>query len=521
MNNLSTNLSAARDKEAAQKSLPKATASYIEKPVDATKPQPAPITPADVVDQLLLSDHGELATKNTKSNKLLSLLPIPTEGGVPMLIIDSIGSVFPGKGVEAATGVSPDNSGAQMMEQVKEPPQIKSLVDLVPGQSFSAEILDIQQGAITLKMGDGLPLTARSMVVPDARIGDRAAFLVRETKPGQIMLEFLRGGIGESKVPASIVKEALTAANMQHTAANAGIIEDLVVRNMPIDVSTLQRTAFFKYSMPHAPFEHIQFLIDNNFAPTDRTVEMFTGMVKGEMNIMGELAQVKQILDSPEFAMAKQSGAWEGLVNQLKSLQPPATETAQMTQPMEYLENLRNISKEIFELAKQEGQTELANKANNVADIVDFARNITETKMYFQFPFTGVEGERLAELHVFKKKAGKDKAGGGKNATALIGLDTGYLGRVEVLVNKTDRNVNIQFRSDTGETLKTVKLKGHELSDMLKEAGFIMTSLKTKKIDETFDISQSQATVEPVPFFRKNTPPPETGNKRYSFDVRV
>ena len=508
------------EKDVAQKALSKPPTAYIEKPVT----NPPHLTLVDIVDQLLLSASAEGVAKNAKASattKLLQLIPIPTEGGVPMLIIDSIGSVSPGMSVDPTKPMGQDGGKSDMMASIKQPPEIKSLVELMPGQSFSAEILDIKPGAVTLKMGDGMPLTARSMVVPDARIGDQAAFMVRETKPGQIMLEFLRGGIGEgNKVPVSIIKEALTAANMQHTNLNASIIEDLVSRNMPIDTSTLQRVAFFKYSMPQAPFEHIQFLLENNFAPIDRTVEIFEGMQKGEMTLKSEMTQIASLLESPEFVATQKSEALEGLINQLKNLQPPTTGEGQMPQPAEYLEQLKNITQEISQLAQQEGQTELAQKTANVADMIDFARNIQETKMYLQFPFLGASEEQLAELHVFKKK-GEKKEGVGKNTSALIALDTGFLGRVEVFVQKNDRNVSLQFRSDTGETLRTVNLKGHELSDMLKEVGYVMTSLQTKRLEEKFDVTKTQETIQPTKYTRRNPPPTDDTPKRYSFDVRV
>ncbi|MCL2235377.1 MAG: flagellar hook-length control protein FliK [Defluviitaleaceae bacterium] len=524
-----TALPPTKEAEMAQKPISKHPETYIEKPASPSQPQP--ISLADVVDQLLLTTRAEGVAKNAKAAqaaKMMALTPIPTEGGVPMLIIDSIGSMTPGMGIDPTLPVGQEGGKPDvMMEQAKHAPQIKSLIELVPGQSFSAEILDIKPGSVTLQMGDGMPLTARSMIVPDARIGDIASFIVKETKPGQISLEFMRGGFGNSQVPSSIITEALTASNMQHTASNASLVVQMVENNMGVDPSTLQRAAFFNYSLPDAPFKHIQFLLDNNFAPTDRTVEMFQGMLKGEMTLTGELAEVKALIDSPEFAKASQSPAWEGLVSQLKNLQVP-TATAgegqpiQLPQPGEYLEQLRSVAQEISKLAQQEGQTELAGRAANVADIVDFSRNITDTKAYYQFPFIAVGEEKTAELHVFKKKGSKDRTDKGKHASALIALDTGFLGRVEVFVQKNDRNVNVQFRSDTGETLKTVNVKGHELSDLLKETGYIMTSLKTKKINEAFDITKTGEDAEPTKFFGKGNQTPEAASpKRYSFDVRV
>ena len=82
--------------------------------------------------------------------------------------------------VSAAAGASYDGAGSnvdgtQQAAQAKAAQVAKSIVDLVPGQVFSAEILDIQPGVINLRMGEGM-LAARTLASPDARIGDNATF---------------------------------------------------------------------------------------------------------------------------------------------------------------------------------------------------------------------------------------------------------------------------------------------------------------------------------------------------------
>ncbi|MCL2575576.1 MAG: flagellar hook-length control protein FliK [Defluviitaleaceae bacterium] len=413
-------------------------------------------------------------------------------------------------------GANPDNSGENArnlaIAQAKQPPTLQNLASLVSGQTFSAEILDIKQGSIALKMGDGNTLNARSLVMPDARIGDKAAFVVREANGGQIMLEFLRGGgTGDSKVSASIIREALTAANMQVTPSNAGIVEDLVLRNMPIDQSILQRTAFFRYSMPTAPFEQIQFLLENNFAATDRTVQVFEGIAKGELSLSKEITNLKTLVENVIPQTPEQAQALENAKNQLQTLQP----TQDTQNPNNYLQNLRTIAQEIIKTAKEQGNTPMAQTAENIVDIIDFTRNITETKLYFQLPFTVEDKQHLAELHIFKKKGDKAKKINGYNATALLALDMAFLGRIEVMVNKNGNNINLQVRSNKDKTLETVTLNAKDLSDLLDDAGFKLTQLHTKAIDEKFDISTPLATPQPIREIPQEAP------TRYSFDARV
>lgn len=396
---------------------------------------------------------------------------------------------------------------------------VKSILDLMPGQTFTAQILDMQPGTVTLKMGGG-QLAARSLVMPDARIGDMASFVVKENKKGQISLQFLKGAGG---VSSGVVKEALAAANMPATPDNISVVKDLVANSMPIDFNNLQTAAFFKNSMPAGtPFEHVQFLMDNNFPPTEHVVKTFTKMHTGEITLTGETAQMTAILESAEFAEftknSPKAAEWEGIINNFKALNPPSAEG-----PNNYLQNLETISKEIANMSREEGQEALGQRAGNVADVIEFAKNITETKYYYQFPFSAEDREHLTHLHVFKKQGQAADKTGGKDATALIALDMAHLGRVEIYVNKNDKNVNLQFRSDKGSTLTKVTQNSLDLSELLKDKGYILTNLKTKKLDEKFDLPQNdaaaEATKKPKWWGKTAGEPPE--GKRYSFDMRV
>ena len=450
--------------------------------------------------------------------------------------IEGAGSI---QDVSAAGGANYEGAGGDVestpIVQTKAAQVAKSLVDLVPGQVFSAEILDIQPGVINLKMGEGM-LAARTLSSPDARIGDNATFMVRENVPGQgdapaqITLEFLRGAaMGEnSQVSASIVKEALSAANMQYTGQNSALIEDLVAHNLPIDHNSVQRAAFFRYSMPDVPFSRIAFLIENNFAPIERAVEVFQRLASGEMNLRDEAANLQRLIGEAVFQNPDTKESLQAMISSKLIFEPQTQAQAQSGQAIElkngnttelgrYLTELRALTEEITAFLRQSGEDNavIRQSLENIGDILDFARNIGETKMYYQFPFALAGKEHLAELHVFRKKAARKTSG--KNATALIGLNMAHLGRVEVLVNKTGRDVNLQFRADNGRAIMHVNGNKAKLADMLGDKGYLLTGLRLKMIDEKFDIASSEKKETP-----NNAPPVENvGTKRYSFDMRV
>jgi hypothetical protein len=473
-----------------------------------------------------LSGQGQYIEGRFWGDVMINIVGIESAGSIP--------DVAPpgGANYEGAGG---NIQGAQM-SQGKAVQAVKSLVDLMPGQVFSAEILDIQPGVINLKMGEDGSLAARTLSSPDARIGDNATFVVRENvpalgnTPAQITLEFLRGAaVGENvQVPASIVKEALAAANMQYTGQNSALIEALVAHNLPIDHNSVQRAAFFRYSMPDVPFSRIAFLMENNFAPTERTVEVFLRLVGGELNLRSETANLQRLVNEATFQNPATREALQTMISGKLVFEPQMQaqgqggqaielQNSQLTELGKFLTQLRGLTQEMTAFLRQSGEDIplIRQSLENISDILDFARNIGETKMYYQFPFGPVGKEHLAELHIFKKKAARKTSG--KNATALIGLDMAHLGRVEVLVNKAGRDVNLQFRTDNGKTIMLVGENKAKLADLLGDKGYLLTGLGMKMIDEKFDIADGEKKEAP-----NNAPPVDSaGAKRYSFDMRV
>ena len=417
---------------------------------------------------------------------------------------------------EAETGR--ENVDAGVKAAAPKPITVKSLPELVTGEVFSAEILDIQPGVVTLKVGANT-LAARTLVSPDARIGDKAAFLVKDNTSGQIVLEFLREK-GSALVSASIVKEALAAANMQLTQGNSELIEQLVYHNLPIDNHSVQRAAFFRYSMSDAPFSQIGFLLENKFAPIERTVEVFQGLLSGELNIKDEAGRLQTAIEAVN----------DGELREHLSAMVRGKLTLDVENGPDlgrYLSQLRTLMKEMAEFLRQGGDEAAAKAAAvrqamaNIGDIVDFVCNIGETKLYYQFPFILSGRENMAELHVMKRKGKSPKKGGSKNATALIALNMANLGRIEVLVNKTDRNVNLQFRSDSGLSLYAINGESNKLSEMLGDKGFLLTGLGLKMLGEKFDLTQDLIKDRDKKEAALKAVTEESGPKRYTFDMRV
>ena len=63
---------------------------------------------------------------------------------------------------------------------------------LKPGTRFKALITDIQPGKVTIRIDGGASFTARTRLLPEARIGEESFFVVRENNMrGLIQLEII------------------------------------------------------------------------------------------------------------------------------------------------------------------------------------------------------------------------------------------------------------------------------------------------------------------------------------------
>ena len=76
---------------------------------------------------------------------------------------------------------------------------MRKIIALQPGDKFYAIIQDVQPTMIKLLLENGESLSARPQVHPDARIGEQAAFMVKENNRGHILLELVKTGESEKR----------------------------------------------------------------------------------------------------------------------------------------------------------------------------------------------------------------------------------------------------------------------------------------------------------------------------------
>lgn len=128
---------------------------------------------------------------------------------------------------------------------------MKNFYSLPAGTVFKADILNIQPGRVTIRLDDGGKFTARSMVSPDARIGEESYFRVKVNNlDGLIQLEMIKGTPEERQ--DNLAQEALSSAGMYSTAENVELARALIENGLPVDPDTLQKAAHLRQTQPEA-----------------------------------------------------------------------------------------------------------------------------------------------------------------------------------------------------------------------------------------------------------------------------
>jgi len=124
--------------------------------------------------------------------------------------------------------------------------------------------------------------------------------------------------------------------------------------------------------------------------------------------------------------------------------------------------------------------------------------NQLRTCVYVPIPLNTPSGPAEGELYVFKDKRSKGK--GGPAGSALIGLNTLNLGRVEAYMQKRENKLNLQFRLENMDINKVINSHAKTLMNLLDGAGLKLTSLSIIPLDAAFDILRKEPSAKEVSY---------------------
>ena len=389
----------------------------------------------------------------------------------------------------------------------------KNFYTLPANSLFKALILDIQPGKVSIKLDEGGTFTARSMVLPDARIGEESYFLVKSNNyEGLIELEMIKKP--QEVRQDKLVREALTNAGMYASEENIALGRVLVEHNLPIDISSLQKIAFFHYSQSDMTFatEKALFLLQEGFSANEISLKSLENALNPNTHLAKQLVRLEEsILQlSPSETQQKLHYTLSKLSVISKANQKPLkqfySELRDILIQLQEQLSVANVSEE-NPLAFREVQ----NNVNAIKENLSFMQQISQQIQYYQIPLQTSQGE----LFVYHDK--KSRANLSKDANVLVALDTLALGRVEVLVNKNENRLTFQFNGDTDKVIGMIKSKSTELTNALNEKGFQITGLTyQKRKNDRITV----LTPNPVQSGKQQVAKQEE-TRRYAFDMRV
>ena len=335
---------------------------------------------------------------------------------------------------------------------------MKNFYAMPAGTCFKALILDIQPGRVTIRLDEGGKFTARSLILPDARIGEESYFRVKVNNfDGLIQLEMIKG-TPEARQD-NLVQEALKDAGLYHGEENMELGRALMEKNLPLDSATLQKAAFFR---------HIQ--SEDGIAVDDYAMEkaMFL-LQEGFPADAASLLALDAILDPDRHLTKMLEGRSEQFFINLDENPKPL---------QQYYRGLM--------------------KYKEMQQHLDFMKQISARVRYYQIPFIRQKQAGRGELFLYNE------------GSAVIALDTETLGRIEVLTSKDNKQLAFQFSGDKDIILNLIKAESPKLINALQQKGFQVSGLTYQKRKERTTV------LTPGP-----TKAAKTDTRRYAFDMRV
>lgn len=162
--------------------------------------------------------------------------------------------------------------------------------NLVSGQSFKGEILDIRNNQVTIGLDNGTLLHAKIEACVDVYIGQKLLFEVIANRDNMITIKPVMKGQQDN--PA--LQRVLEAAGITITDKNVSIVQNLMEQGMPIDRQTLQ--AVMRQSLLN-PDTDVKTLIQMNrfqIPITSENVEQFEQYKLAEHRILSSIQNLTE-----------------------------------------------------------------------------------------------------------------------------------------------------------------------------------------------------------------------------------
>lgn len=171
----------------------------------------------------------------------------------------------------------------------------RGINDLHSGDRFKATILDIKRGEVTIKLTDGNVITAKSMVIPEARIGDTMEFAVQSNKDNQILLSMYMpndGSGAENQQQLKTLMDILFSANIAPSEETISIVKMLMDNGLPVDRNTMQGVIQSLKANPDLDMDTLAFMLKEDIPITAENIEQVNLTVHNENKIKNQIENI-------------------------------------------------------------------------------------------------------------------------------------------------------------------------------------------------------------------------------------
>jgi len=207
----------------------------------------------------------------------------------------------------------------------------------------------------------------------------------------------------------------------------------------------------------------------------------------------GENARLRQLLELPENTKSeiRQVLSAEQKITAKFNFDPKGTDLKDLDIFMNELKNNIELAKVQLQKSDSAEASKVLKYISDIEDNMTFSSQIKNTT-FIQVPLNINNQQTNAELFIFNDKKKSRNKNKGDTVSALIALDTLNLGRFEAYLQKSNREINCQFRLNSEETEKLVLKNINLLNNLLAKYKYTLTSYSFKQIDESFTIMQQQ-----------------------------
>ena|GEM_PF-6529029 len=149
------------------------------------------------------------------------------------------------------------------------------------------------------------------------------------------------------------------------------------------------------------------------------------------------------------------------------------------------LNELNQNLADVETLLSKSSYTNILENISTTRENLEFL-NLLKDSIYIPLPISLGETTTNGELFIFKdsRRSKKSKS----SSSALVALNTAYLGRVETYIQKHNNNINLQFRLENMETQSIIKSNINTLNSLLREYNYNLQSFSLTPIGTPFNV---------------------------------